>query len=149
MNESDKLHPSENRSWLEVVYHSVLFGKILSYLNSENDLNLMLVNHRIYSEIFLQRLLVRDNNWLSPLTHIKSKPDFEDMYWKLSAYEEESEHSLDLDRTESFFHTDLSEIVDKTCQVAKLDRIMKALTASGIPYSQGVNSIVAKLISFF
>ena len=109
----------------------------------------MLVNHRIYSEIFLHRLLIRDNNWLSPLSHIKSKPNFEDIYWKLSACEEESEHSLDLDRTESFFHTDASEIVDKTCQVAKLDRIMKALTASAVPYSQGINSIVANLISFF
>ena len=71
------------------------------------------------------------------------------MYWKLSQYEEESEHSLDLDRTESFFHCDSSEIADRTCQVAKLDRIMKALTASSVPYSQGINSVVAKLLSFF
>lgn len=33
--------------------------------------------------------------------------------------------------------------------MAKLDRVMKALAAFRIPYSQGVNSIVATLLFFF
>ena len=37
----------------------------------------MLVNHRVFSEVYLQRLLFRDNNWLVPVNHIKSNPQFE------------------------------------------------------------------------
>lgn len=39
--------------------------------------------------------------------------------------------------------------MDKGGQLAKLDRIMKSLTAFSVPYSQGINSVVAKLLSFF
>ena len=33
--------------------------------------------------------------------------------------------------------------------MAKLDRVMKALSASFVPYSQGINSMVVVLLSFF
>lgn len=51
---------------------------------------------------------------------------------------------MDLDRTQSFFNID----DDIECQVAKLDRVMRALNSS-IPYFQGMNSIVAVLLSYF
>lgn len=63
----------------------------------------------------------------------------------LNECQEESEHSLDLDRLDSLFEAG----EDAAEQVARLDRVMRAIGKSGLGYFQGLNCILIVLLGYF
>lgn len=146
---NNQLQAVKQGLWNSVLYDIRILNILFDMLMPQECFELSMVSRRLSTLFYFYRLFHRPNNWnfTAYFLHKKIENEQKVSYHKLlnESYQEESEHSLDLDRLESLF---LPE-EDATQQVARVDKVMRVINMSGVGYFQGLNSIIIVLVSLF